>query len=79
MADGAMDINAKPTEDISIREVFGVETDMVVKGFAATSERVPDLDPTYKFDADTTLAILAGFAHNRRVLIQGYHGTGKST
>lgn len=79
MADGAMDINAKPTEDISIREVFGVETDMVVKGFADTSERVPDLDPTYKFDADTTLAILAGFAHNRRVLIQGYHGTGKST
>lgn len=79
MADGAMDINAKPTEDISIREVFGVESDMVVKGFADTSERVPDLDPTYKFDADTTLAILAGFAHNRRVLIQGYHGTGKST
>jgi len=74
-----MDINAKPTEDISIREVFGVDTDMVVKGFANATERVPDLDPTYKFDADTTLAILAGFAHNRRVLIQGYHGTGKST
>jgi cobaltochelatase CobS len=79
MADGAMDINAKPTEDISIREVFGVDTDMVVKGFANVTERVPDTDPTYKFDADTTLAILAGFAHNRRVLIQGYHGTGKST
>jgi cobaltochelatase CobS len=79
MADGAMDINAKPTEDISIREVFGVDTDMVVKGFANVTERVPDVDPTYKFDPDTTLAILAGFAHNRRVLIQGYHGTGKST
>ncbi len=79
MADGAMDINAKPTEDISVREVFGVDTDMVVKGFANATERVPDLDPTYKFDPDTTLAILAGFAHNRRVLIQGYHGTGKST
>jgi cobaltochelatase CobS len=79
MADGAMDINAKPTEDISIREVFGVDTDMVVKGFANVTERVPDVDQTYKFDPDTTLAILAGFAHNRRVLIQGYHGTGKST
>ena len=79
MADGAMDINAKPTEDISIRDVFGVESDMKVKGFADTSERVPDIDPTYKFDPDTTIAILAGFAYNRRVLIQGYHGTGKST
>jgi cobaltochelatase CobS len=79
MADASSDINAKPTEDISIREVFGIDSDMVVKGFAETTERVPDIDPTYKFDPDTTLAILAGFAHNRRLLIQGYHGTGKST
>ncbi|MFT4961063.1 MAG: cobaltochelatase CobS [Paracoccaceae bacterium] len=79
MADGATGINEKPTEDISIRDVFGVESDMKVKGFAETSERVPNIDPTYKFDPDTTIAILAGFAHNRRVLIQGYHGTGKST
>ncbi|WP_380058378.1 cobaltochelatase subunit CobS [Falsihalocynthiibacter sp. SS001] len=69
----------KPTEEISVREVFGIDSDMVVKGFADASDRVPDIDSTYKFDPDTTLAILAGFAYNRRVMIQGYHGTGKST
>ncbi len=74
-----MDKNVKPTEEISIREVFGVDSDMLVKGFEERSDRVPDIDSTYKFDPDTTLAILAGFAHNRRVMIQGYHGTGKST
>ncbi|MFT6168490.1 MAG: cobaltochelatase CobS [Celeribacter sp.] len=74
-----MDANAKPTEVISVREVFGIDTDMTVKGFAERTERVPEIDPTYKFDPDTTLAILAGFSHNRRVMIQGYHGTGKST
>ncbi len=79
MADASSDINAKPTEDISIREVFGIDADMKVKGFAEATDRVPDLDPTYKFDPETTLAILAGFAFNRRLLIQGYHGTGKST
>ena len=79
MADGTIDINAKPTEEISVREVFGIDTDMIVHGFAERTERVPDLDSTYKFDPDTTLAILAGFRNNRRVMIQGYHGTGKST
>ena len=79
MADNAMDINAKPEQDISVRDVFGIDTDMVVKGFADRTERVPEEDNTYKFDPDTTLAILAGFNHNRRVMIQGYHGTGKST
>jgi cobaltochelatase CobS len=79
MADGTLDPNAKPTEDVSVREVFGIDTDMVVKGFAERHDRVPEFDPTYKFDPDTTLAILAGFSHNRRVMIQGYHGTGKST
>ncbi|MGR3700803.1 MAG: cobaltochelatase subunit CobS [Paracoccaceae bacterium] len=79
MADGMIDINAKPTEDISVREVFGIDTDMIVKGFPERTERVPENDSTYKFDPDTTLAILAGFSHNRRVMIQGYHGTGKST
>lgn len=74
-----MDVNAKPTEDIHVREVFGIDTDMVVKGFAEVSDRVPERDDTYKFDPDTTLAILAGFSHNRRVMVQGYHGTGKST
>ncbi len=76
MADGQMDPNSRPTEEISVREVFGIDTDMVVKGFADRTERVPDVDSTYKFDADTTLAILAGFSHNRRVMIQGYHSRG---
>ena len=79
MADGATDTSAKPTEEVSARETFGIETDMKIKAFAHRTDRVPDLDPTYKFDPDTTLAILAGFSHNRRVMIQGYHGTGKST
>jgi cobaltochelatase CobS len=74
-----LDIDMKPTEEVHVREVFGIDTDMVVKGFAHRTERVPDVDSTYKFDPDTTLAILAGFSHNRRVMIQGYHGTGKST
>ncbi|MFT6271452.1 MAG: cobaltochelatase CobS [Sulfitobacter sp.] len=74
-----MDIGVKPTEVISVRDTFGIDTDMVVHGFAEGSERVPTFDPTYKFDPDTTLAILAGFEKNRRVMIQGYHGTGKST
>jgi cobaltochelatase CobS len=69
----------KPTEEISVRDVFGIDTDMHVKAFADRSDRVPDIDSTYKFDPDTTLAILAGFQYNRRVMIQGYHGTGKST
>ncbi|WP_428548473.1 cobaltochelatase subunit CobS [Profundibacter sp.] len=74
-----MDSTTKPTEEISVREVFGVDTDMPVKKFEDRTDRVPEIDPTYKFDPETTLAILAGFSHNRRVIIQGYHGTGKST
>ncbi|MEM6408518.1 MAG: cobaltochelatase subunit CobS [Pseudomonadota bacterium] len=79
MADGSMDLKAKPTEEISVREVFGIDSDMKVKAFADRTDRVPEIDSTYKFDPDTTLAILAGFNWNRRVMIQGYHGTGKST
>jgi len=79
MAETSLDLNAKPTKEISVREVFGIDTDMVVHGFEERTSRVPDLDSTYKFDPDTTLAILAGFNHNRRVMVQGYHGTGKST
>ena len=79
MADGAIDVNAKPTEELSVQEVFGFETQMIVKAFPDRTERVPEIDSTYKFDPETTLAILAGFTHNRRVMIQGYHGTGKST
>ena len=74
-----MDQDAKPTEEVDVREVFGIDTDMKVRAFYERNERVPEIDPTYKFDPDTTLAILAGFQYNRRVLIQGYHGTGKST
>ena len=79
MADGTVDRVEKPTEEVSVRETFGIDTDMKVRAFPDRSERVPDVDTTYKFDPDTTLAILAGFSHNRRVMIQGYHGTGKST
>ncbi len=79
MTNGILEVDTKPTEEISVREVFGIDTDMMVRGFADRTERVPELDSTYKFDPDTTLAILAGFGYNRRVMIQGYHGTGKST
>ena len=79
MADGSKIMDSNPTEDISVREVFGIDSDMTVKGFSERANRVPEVDETYKFDPDTTLAILAGFNHNRRVMIQGYHGTGKST
>ena len=72
-------MQAEPTVDFSVRDLFGIQTNLTVKGFAEPTDRVPDIDPTYRFDRDTTLAILAGFAHNRRVMIQGYHGTGKST
>ena len=68
-----------PDREISVREAFGIDVDMTVPAFSMADERVPDLDSAYVFDADTTLAILAGFAFNRRVMVQGYHGTGKST
>ena len=68
-----------PDKKVSIREVFGVDSDMQVPAFSERDEHVPDFDPAYRFDRETTLAILAGFAFNRRVMIQGYHGTGKST
>ena len=70
-----------PTPDmkVSVRQVFGIDVDLEVPAYSESDPHVPDLDPDYVFDKDTTLAILAGFAHNRRVLISGYHGTGKST
>ena len=70
---------AAPDIEIDVREVFGIDIDMKVPAFSTADERVPDLDASYVFDPDTTLAILAGFAFNRRVMVQGYHGTGKST
>jgi len=68
-----------PDMKVSVRQVFGLDVDLEVPAYSAAEEHVPDVDPDYVFDRDTTLAILAGFAHNRRVLIAGYHGTGKST
>ncbi len=70
---------AAPDITVNARDVFKIDVDMEIPAFSTPSEYVPDLDETYVFDRDTTLAILAGFAHNRRVMIQGYHGTGKST
>ncbi|MEO8756253.1 MAG: cobaltochelatase subunit CobS [Devosia sp.] len=68
-----------PNKNFSVRELFGIDLDMTVKGYAESDPHVPPLDPDYLFDRNTTLAILAGFAYNRRVMVQGYHGTGKST
>jgi cobaltochelatase CobS len=68
-----------PDTTVSAREAFGIEVDMQVPAFSVRTEHVPEVDSAYKFDRETTLAILAGFAYNRRVMIQGYHGTGKST
>ncbi len=68
-----------PDREINAREVFGIDADFKAPAFSVANEYVPDVDPDYWFDRDTTLAILAGFAYNRRVMIQGYHGTGKST
>jgi cobaltochelatase CobS len=72
-------ILSAPDITINVREMFGIDVDMQCPAFSVADERVPDLDPNYVFDGDTTLAILAGFAFNRRVMVQGYHGTGKST
>ena len=69
----------EPDIKISVRQVFGIDTDMEVPAFSQSSDHVPDIDQAYRFNRETTIAILAGFAHNRRVMIQGYHGTGKST
>jgi len=68
-----------PDKMVKARDVFGIDSDMEIPAFSEADERVPDLDAGYVFDPDTTLAICAGFAHNRRVMVQGYHGTGKST
>ena len=68
-----------PDTTVNAREAFGIDSDLVVPAFSQRGDQVPDIDSTYRFDRETTLAILAGFAHNRRVMIQGYHGTGKST
>ena len=69
----------KPDIKLSVKQSFGINTKMEIDGFSKKNEYVPKIDQDYKFDRDTTLAILSGFSFNKRVLIQGYHGTGKST
>ena len=69
----------QPDIRVSVRQTFGIDSDMQVPAFSEPDDHVPTIDESYIFDTETSLAILAGFAHNRRVLIQGYHGTGKST
>lgn len=68
-----------PDTKFDVRKTFGLDVDWQVPGFKDEHPNVPDIDPTYQFDHTTTMAILAGFAHNRRVMVQGFHGTGKST
>lgn len=70
---------SEPDRDVSVRDVFGLDSDLTVPAFSLRTEHVPEIDPAYLFDHDTTLSILAGFAFNRRVMVQGFHGTGKSS
>src|SRR5688572_21607933 len=72
-------IQLTPDREVDVRETFGVDFDMKVPAFSERDPHVPDIDLAYKFDPETTRAICAGFAHDRRVMVQGYHGTGKST
>jgi len=78
-ASGEGTINGLPDIKVSVRKVFGIDSDLEVPAYSKPDEHVPDTDPDYIFDRDTTLAILAGFLKNRRVMVSGYHGTGKST
>ena len=72
-------IPTQPDLTLSARELFKIDTDLQVPAFSVVDEHVPPRDPDYVFDRDTTLALLAGFMHNRRVMVQGRHGTGKSS
>ena len=79
MSAAEQEVAALPDATVSVRETFGFESDLKVPAFSERDQHVPELDPDYIFDKPTTLAILAGFARNRRVMVSGYHGTGKST
>src|SRR5262245_25387614 len=79
MTAATQEIANLPDMKVSIRQLFGFDSDMEVPAYSEADAHVPDVDPDYRFDKPTTLAILAGFAHNRRVIVTGYHGTGKST
>ena len=73
------DKNLTPDIETSVEETFGFNSKLKVPAYSIRNEYVPEIDDSYIFDPQTTLAILAGFSHNRRVMVQGYHGTGKST
>ncbi len=79
MTTQAYDEATLPDMKVSVNQVFGIDADLEVPAYSEANAHVPDIDEDYLFNRETTLAILAGFAHNRRVMIQGYHGTGKST
>ncbi len=72
-------MTAAPDREVAVRDVFGIDSDLVVPAFSEVDEHVPEVDDAYRFNPDVTLALLAGFSRNRRVLVQGLHGTGKST
>lgn len=76
---GDLDLPEAPDTRVAVRDTFHIDSPLTVGAFSKRTDYVPDLDTSYQFNRETTLAILAGFAHNRRVMIQGYHGTGKST
>ncbi len=78
-AKATAETNGMPDIKVSVKQLFGFDSNLDVPAYSKTSEHVPDLDPDYLFNRETTLAILAGFAYNRRVMVTGYHGTGKST
>jgi cobaltochelatase CobS len=73
------DVPGLPDKTVSVRKVFGIDSDLKAPAYAEPNEYVPEIDEDYLFNPETTLAILAGFAHNRRVMVTGFHGTGKST
>jgi len=79
VVDSGLSEDLLPDTEINVKEAFGFDQNLMVPAFSTRTEHVPAIDEDYRFDPDTTLAILAGFSHNRRVMIQGYHGTGKST
>ena len=72
-------LDIKPDIKLSVKQTFGIDSDLEIEAFSKKNEYVPEIDKNYIFDKDTTLAILSGFSFNKRVLVQGYHGTGKST
>ncbi|MGC2087660.1 MAG: AAA family ATPase, partial [Bradyrhizobium sp.] len=75
----AQEMTGLPDMKVSVRQVFGIDSDLEVPAYSESDPHVPEVDADYRFDRATTLAILAGFAKNRRVMVTGYHGTGKST